>query len=93
MKKNHSTETHEDSTLESTALTAAKVEVLASVLLTFGYSLSTLATILSLEEEEEAVQLENERSQDQNKQYKQMYKQLQHVNNRLDSIERKLNRN
>lgn len=93
MKKNHSAESLEDSTLESTALTAAKVEVLASVLLTFGYSLSTLATILALEEEEEAVQLESERSQDQNKQYKQMYKQLQHVNNRLDSIERKLNRN
>lgn len=92
MKKNHSGEALEDSNLESTALSASKVEVLASIILTLGYSLSTLATILSLEEEEEAIQIENEKSNDQNRQYKQMYKQLQHVNNRLDSIERKLNR-
>ncbi|MFJ7736145.1 hypothetical protein ACIQ2D_07325 [Lysinibacillus sp. NPDC097287] len=92
MKKNHSGEALEDSNLESTALSASKVEVLASIILTLGYSLSTLATILSLEEEEEAIQIENEKSNDQNRQYRQMYKQLQHVNNRLDSIERKLNR-
>ena len=92
MKKNHSGGSLNDSNLESTALSASKVEVIASIILTLGYSLSTLATILSLEEEEEAVQLENEKSNDQNRQYKQMYKQLQHVNNRLDSIERKLNR-
>lgn len=92
MKKNHSGEALEDSNLEATALSAAKVEVIASIILTLGYSLSTLATILALEEEEEAVQLESEKSNDQNRQYKQMNKQLQHVNNRLDSIERKLNR-
>ncbi|MFJ7954088.1 hypothetical protein ACIQZG_21530 [Lysinibacillus sp. NPDC096418] len=92
MKKNHSGEALQDSNLEATALSASKVEVLSSIILTLGYSLSTLATILALEEEEEAVQLESEKSNDQNRQYKQMYKQLQHVNNRLDSIERKLNR-
>lgn len=92
MKKNHTGELLEDSNLESTALSSSKVEVLASIILTLGYSLSTLATILSLEEEEEALQLKNEKSNDQNRQLKQMYKQLQHVNNRLDSIERKLNR-
>ena len=92
MKKNHSGESLEDANLESTALTSSKVEVLASIILTLGYSLSTLATILSLEEEEEASQLKNEKSNDQNRQLRQMYKELQHVNNRLDSIERKLNR-
>lgn len=92
MKKNHSEEILEDTNLESSALTSSKVEVLASIILTLGYSLSTLATIMSLEEEEEATQLKSERSNDQNRQLKQMYKQLQHVNNRLDSIERKLNR-
>lgn len=92
MKKNHSGESLEDANLESTALTSSKVEVLASIILTLGYSLSTLATILSLEEQEEASQLESEKSHDQNRQLKQVYKQLQHVNNRLDSIERKLNR-
>lgn len=92
MKKNHSEEALEDANLESTALTSSKVEVLSSIILTLGYSLSTFATILSLAEQEEATQLESEKSHDQNRQLKQMYKQLQNLNNRLDSIERKLNR-
>jgi division protein CdvB (Snf7/Vps24/ESCRT-III family) len=37
-------------------------------------------------------QEKSSQTQDQNLQFKQMYKQLQNVNNRLDSIERKLNR-
>lgn len=92
MKKNHSGEALEEANLESTALTSSKVEVLSSIILTLGYSLSTFATILSLAEQEEATQLESEKSHDQNRQLKQMYKQLQNLNNRLDSIERKLNR-
>ena len=92
MKKNNSGDIPLDSDLESTALTSSKVEVLASIILALGYSLSTLANILSIEEKEEASQLKNEKSNDQQRQLKQMYKELQHVNNRLDSIERKLNR-
>ena len=92
MKKNNAGDIPIDNNLESTSLTSSKVEVLASIILTLGYSLSTLATILSLEEQEEASQLKHEKSNDQNRQLKQMYKELQHVNNRLDSIERKLHR-
>ena len=92
MKKNNAGDIPLDSTLESTALTSSKVEVLASIILTLGYSLSTLATILSIEEQEEASQLKNEKSNEQQRQLKQMYKELQNVNTRLDSIERKLNR-
>ncbi len=90
--KENSKETLEGFNLDSSGLSSSKVEVIASIVLTIGYSLSTLATILSLEEEEAAAKLEIEKSQVQNKQYDQMYKQLQRVNNRLDSIERKLNR-
>lgn len=92
MKKKSTGEPLGDFNQESAVLSSSRVEVIASIILTLGYSLSTLATILALEEEEEALQLESEQSQDQNKQFNQMYKQLQHVNNRLDSIERKLNR-
>ena len=92
MKKNNSGDIPFDANLESTTLTSSKVEVLASIILALGYSLSTLANILSIEEEEEASQLKNEKSIDQNRQLRQMYKELQHVNNRLDSIERKLKR-
>ncbi len=76
----------------SEELTASKVEVIASIVLTLGYSLSTLATILAFQEEEEVAQLKSSNSQDQNQQFKQMLKQLHSVNDRLDSIERKLNR-
>ena len=92
MKKNNSGDIPFDANLESTTLTSSKVEVLASIVLTLGYSLSTLANILSIEEKEEATQMESEKSNDHIRQLKQMYKQLQHVNNRLDSIERKPNR-
>ena len=73
-------------------ITSSKVEVIASIILTLGYSLSTLATILALQEEEELAQAKTTETQDQNLYMKQMFKQLQNVNNRLDTIERKLNR-
>jgi len=92
MKKQKFEESTEESRLLSGEITASKVEVISSIILTLGYSLSTLATILALQEEEEDAQLLASNSQDQNDQFKQMCKQLQNVNNRLDSIERKLNR-
>lgn len=92
MKKHKFEDVNEESGLLSEELTSSKVEVIASIVLTLGYSLSTLATILALQEEEEAAQLKSSHSQDQIQQFKQMCKQLQSVNNRLDSIERKLNR-
>ena len=92
IKKNNSGDIPFDANLESTTLTSSKVEVLASIILTLGYSLSTLANILAIEEKEEATPNESEKTNDHNRQLKQMYKQLQHVNNRLDSIERKLHR-
>ncbi|WP_409367846.1 hypothetical protein [Lysinibacillus sp. 38-6] len=92
MKKQKFEELHEESRLLSGEITSSKVEVISSIILTLGYSLSTLATILALQEEEEDAQLLASNSQDQNDQFKQMCKQLQNVNNRLDSIERKLNR-
>jgi hypothetical protein len=92
MKKRKFEDANEESALLSEELTASKVEVIASIVLTLGYSLSTLATILAFQEEEEAAQLNSSNSQDQNQQFKQMLKQLHSVNDRLDSIERKLNR-
>ncbi|QGG49883.1 hypothetical protein [Lysinibacillus pakistanensis] len=92
MKKHNHDGTNEQSGLLAGEITSSKIEVIASIVLTLGYSLSTLADILALQEEEELAQENTSRAQDQNLQFRQMCKQLQNVNNRLDSIERKLNR-
>jgi len=92
MKKHKYEGTKEESGLLAGEITSSKIEVIASIVLTLGYSLSTLATILALQEEEELAQEKTSEAQDQNIQFRQMYKQLQNVNNRLDSIERKLDR-
>ncbi|MFY0517592.1 hypothetical protein ACOMCU_07105 [Lysinibacillus sp. UGB7] len=92
MKKRKLEDATEEPGLLFEELTASKVEVIASIILTLGYSLSTLATILALQEEEEAAQLKSSNSLDQHQQFKQMCKQLQSVNDRLDSIEQKLPR-
>jgi hypothetical protein len=92
MKKNKVEDLTEESGLLAGEITSSKVEVIASIILTLGYSLSTLATILALQEEEELAQAKTTETQDQNLYMKQMFKQLQNVNNRLDTIERKLNR-
>ena len=92
MKKHKYEGTNEESGILAGEITSSKVEVIASIVLTLGYSLSTLANILALQEEEELAQEKTSKAQDQNLQFRQMYKQLQNVNNRLDSIERKLNR-
>lgn len=92
MKKNKVEDLTEESGLLAGEITSSKVEVIASIVLTLGYSLSTLATILALQEEEELAHAKNNEKQDQNLYMKQMFKQLQNVNNRLDTIERKLNR-
>jgi len=47
---------------------------------------------LALQEEEELAKEKKTENQDQNLYMKQMFKQLQSVNNRLETIERKLNR-
>ncbi|WP_324729883.1 hypothetical protein VO178_05440 [Lysinibacillus fusiformis] len=92
MKKQKAEDLTEESGLLSGELTASKVEVLASIVLTLGYSLSTLATIMALQEEEELAQEKKTKNEDQNLYMRQMFKQLQSVNNRLETIERKLNR-
>ncbi|MGG2052846.1 hypothetical protein ABFY48_00775 [Lysinibacillus pakistanensis] len=93
MKKHkHHDGTTDQSGLLAGEITSSKVEVIASIVLTLGYSLSTLADILALQEEEKLAQENTSKAQDQNLQFRQMCKQLQNVNNRLDSIERKLNR-
>ncbi|MGG2084396.1 hypothetical protein [Lysinibacillus pakistanensis] len=93
MKKHkHHDGTTNQSGLLAGEITSSKVEVIASIVLTLGYSLSTLADILALQEEEKLAQENTSKAQDQNLQFRQMCKQLQNVNNRLDSIERKLNR-
>ncbi|MDM5246302.1 MULTISPECIES: hypothetical protein [unclassified Lysinibacillus] len=92
MKKQKYEKLIEEPDLLSGELTSSKVEVISSIVLTLGYALSTLATILALQEEEELAHEKKAKTQDQNLQFKQMCKQLQSVNNRLDSIERKLNR-
>ena len=91
-EKNKVEDLTEESGLLAGEITSSKVEVIASIVLTLGYSLSTLATILALQEEEELAHAKNNEKQDQNLYMKQMFKQLQNVNNRLDTIERKLNR-
>ncbi|KPN95604.1 hypothetical protein [Lysinibacillus sp. ZYM-1] len=92
MKKNKAEDLTEESGLLAGEITSSKVEVIASIILTLGYSLSTLATILALQEEEELAKEKKTENQDQNLYMKQMFKQLQSVNNRLETIERKLNR-
>mgnify|MGYP001144798819 CR=1 FL=1 len=92
MKKQKAEDLTEESGLLAGELTASKVEVLASIVLTLGYSLSTLATIMALQEEEELAQEKETKNEDQNLYMRQMFKQLQSVNNRLETIERKLNR-
>lgn len=93
MKKHRNEQLNEASSLLAGEITSTKVEVIASIVLTLSDSLSTLATILALQEEKEAAaQAKTTNSQDQQQQFKQMFEQLQYVNNRLDSIERKLNR-
>ncbi len=92
MKKNKIEDVTEESGLLAGEITSSKVEVISSIILTLGYSLSTLATILALQEEEELAQAKTTETQDQNLYMRQMYKQLQNMNNRLDAIERKLNR-
>jgi len=93
MKKHKNDQLNEASSLLAGEITSTKVEVIASIVLTLSDSLSTLATILALQEEKEAAaQAKTTNSQDQQQQFKQMFEQLQYVNNRLDSIERKLNR-
>lgn len=92
MKKHKHDGTNEQSGLLAGEITSSKIEVIASIVLTLGYSLSTLADILALQEEEKLAQENTSKAQDQNLQFRQMCKQLQNVNNRLDSIERKLNR-
>jgi len=47
---------------------------------------------MALQEEEELAQEKKTENQDQNLYMRQMFKQLQNVNNRLETIERKLNR-
>lgn len=73
-------------------ITSTKVEIISSMILTIGYSLATLSTILALQEEEQQEQARTSDAQNQNLQFRHMHKHLQHLNNRLDSIERKLNR-
>jgi len=62
------------------------------MVLTIGYSLATLSNILALQEEEANEQTRTSDAQNQHVLYRQMHKHLSHLNNRLDSIERKLNR-
>lgn len=92
MKKQKKEGLTEESGLLAGEITSSKVEVLASIVLTLGYSLSTLATIMALQEEEELAQEKKTENEDQNLYMRQMFKQLQSVNNRLETIERKLNR-
>lgn len=56
MKKQKAEDLTEESGLLAGEITSSKVEVLASIVLTLGYSLSTLATIMALQEEEELAQ-------------------------------------
>ncbi|WP_249663986.1 hypothetical protein, partial [Lysinibacillus sp. D4B1_S16] len=83
MNKQKTEDLTEESGLLAGELTAPKVEVLASIVLTLGYSLSTLATIMAIQEEEELAQEKKTKKEDQNLYMRQMFKQLQSVNNRL----------
>lgn len=89
MKKNNSDETNNEFTSFLSDLSAVKLEAISSIILTLGYSISTLAALAAVNEEEEK---KSSKSTDNNKELKQLYKQLQNLNNRLDSIEKKLNR-
>ncbi|WP_241774587.1 MULTISPECIES: hypothetical protein [Lysinibacillus] len=82
----------EDIGIQGGSITSTKVELISSMVLTIGYSLATLSTILALQEEEANEQARTSDAQNQSVQFRQMHKHLSHLNNRLDSIERKLNR-
>ncbi|MDD1504438.1 hypothetical protein ACIQ7N_10420 [Lysinibacillus sp. NPDC095746] len=82
----------EDTGIQSGDITSTKVELISSMVLTIGYSLATLSTILALQEEEANEQARTSDARNQSVQFRQMHKHLSHLNNRLDSIERKLNR-
>ncbi|MFB7158395.1 MULTISPECIES: hypothetical protein [unclassified Lysinibacillus] len=82
----------EDIGIQGGNVTSTKVELISSMVLTIGYSLATLSTILALQEEEAQEQTRTSDAQNQSVQFRQMHKHLSHLNNRLDSIERKLNR-
>ncbi|QPQ33197.1 hypothetical protein JNUCC51_08880 [Lysinibacillus sp. JNUCC 51] len=73
-------------------MTSTKVEIISSMVLTIGYSLATLSNILALQEEEAMEQSRSSDAQNQNVLFRQMHRHLSHLNNRLDSIERKMNR-
>ncbi|MGE7672004.1 hypothetical protein ACQKMV_00290 [Lysinibacillus sp. NPDC094403] len=82
----------EDTGVQSGNITSTKVELISSMVLTIGYSLATLSNILALQEEEATEQTRSSDVQNQNYQFRHMHKHLQNLNNRLDSIERKINR-
>ncbi|MEB2300765.1 hypothetical protein LAV72_14175 [Lysinibacillus xylanilyticus] len=82
----------ENAGIQSGDITSTKVELISSMVLTIGYSLATLSNILALQEEEAMEQTRTSDAQNQHVLYRQMHKHLSHLNNRLDSIERKLNR-
>ena len=82
----------ENAGIQSGDITSTKVELISSMVLTIGYSLATLSNILALQEEEAMEQSRSSDAQNQSVLFRQMHKHLSHLNNRLDSIERKLNR-
>lgn len=82
----------EDTGVQSGDITSTKVELISSMVLTIGYSLATLSNVLALQEEEAMEQTRSSDAQNQSVLFRQMHKHLSHLNNRLDSIERKLNR-
>lgn len=82
----------EDTGVQTGDITSTKVELISSMVLTIGYSLATLSNVLALQEEEAMEQTRSSNAQNQNVLFRQMHRHLSHLNNRLDSIERKLNR-
>ncbi|WP_337991692.1 hypothetical protein [Lysinibacillus sp. JNUCC 51] len=82
----------EDTGVQGGNITSTKVEIISSMVLTIGYSLATLSNILALQEEEAMEQSRSSDAQNQNVLFRQMHRHLSHLNNRLDSIERKMNR-
>ncbi|GAB0169072.1 hypothetical protein LSPCS325_25090 [Lysinibacillus sp. CTST325] len=82
----------EDTGVQGGNITSTKVELISSMVLTIGYSLATLSNILALQEEEAIEQSRSSDAQNQNVLFRQMHRHLSHLNNRLDSIERKINR-
>lgn len=89
MKKNNSEETNKEFIPFFSDLSAVKLEAISSIILTLGYSISTLAAIVAVSEEEET---QTSKSADNSKELKQLNKQLQNINSRLDSMERRFNR-